>query len=390
MNGLTPIDLLHESVSLKILHFYKTYLPQSYGGAEQFIFQLVRGSVQRGIDAEVLSLSPNLRQNETGIFDNHRSHRVPQSFEIASTGVSLKAFGRFRALAMEADIIHYHFPWPFADIVHFATSASKPTVLTYHSDIIRQQRLLMLYKPLMTRFLRSVDRIVATSPNYLETSDILTGHSGKTDVIPIGLDRSTYPDADADLTAKWRQELGDRFFLFVGVLRYYKGLHILLDAIEGTNYTVVIVGAGPVESELREHAAKIGSAKVHFLGALSDRDKVALFELCHAVVFPSHLRSEAFGISLLEGAMYGKPMISSEIGTGTSYVNAHQETGLVVQPADPNALRAAMRFLDENPEAAQEMGRRARLRYEKYFTADQMVDRYATLYEELMSLKKRG
>ena len=128
----------------------------------------------------------------------------------SSTGVSLKAFGRFRTLALEADIIHYHFPWPFADIVHFATSTSKPTVLTYHSDIIRQQHLLMLYRPLMKRFLRSVDRIVATSPNYLETSDILRDHSGKTDVIPIGLDRSTYPDADDGLTAKWRQELGDR------------------------------------------------------------------------------------------------------------------------------------------------------------------------------------
>ena len=70
-----------------------------------------------------------------------------------------------------------------------------------------------------------------------------------------------------------------------------------------------------------------------------------MFELCFAVLFPSHLRSEAFGISLLEGAMYGKPLISSEIGTGTTYINIDKETGLVVPPSDPIALREAMDFL---------------------------------------------
>jgi glycosyltransferase involved in cell wall biosynthesis len=174
----------------------------------------------------------------------------------------------------------------------------------------------------------------------------------------------------------------------VGVLRYYKGLHILLDAIRGTDYRVVIVGAGPIESELRQHAAEIGLSQVHFLGALSNADKATLFDLSLAVVFPSNLRSEAFGITLLEGAMYGKPLISSEIGTGTSYINVDQQTGLVVPPDDPVALRDAMRQLHENPKMAKEKGQQAYLRYLEYFTADRMVDRYARLYEELISSHK--
>jgi len=101
------------------------------------------------------------------------------------------------------------------------------------------------------------------------------------------------------------------------------------------------------------------------------------------VVFPSHLRSEAFGISLLEGAMFGKPMISSEIGTGTTFINIADETGLVVPPGDPVALRHAMRHLWERPELAAEMGRRAEKRYWQYFTADQMVADYVGLYREL-------
>jgi O-antigen biosynthesis rhamnosyltransferase len=372
---------------LRVLHFYKSYFPDSRGGVEQFIYQLSLSTANRGIDVDVLSLSPNVK-NETVFFENHFSHRVARTFEIASNTVSIRAFSKFATLARNADIIHYHHPWPFADVVHFATPVSKPTVLTYHSDIIRQRSLLKLYKPLMKRFLASVDRIVATSQNYLETSDVLGDYREKTEVIPIGLERTAYPNPEAAVTARWRAEFGERFFLFVGVLRYYKGLHILLDAIRGTEYSLVIVGAGPIEAELRAHAAEAGLSKVHFLGALSEVDKVALFNLSYAVVFPSHLRSEAFGISLLEGAMFGKPLISSEIGTGTSYINIHNETGLVVPPNDPGALRCAMDLLYDNPGMAREMGRRAHLRYQECFTAHQMVDRYVDLYNKLLSVRR--
>jgi len=124
-----------------------------------------------------------------------------------------------------------------------------------------------------------------------------------------------------------------------------------------------------------------------FVGALDEQDKAALLMLCYAVSFPSHLRSEAFGMSLLEGAMYGKPMISSEIGTGTTYVNVDGETGLVVPPSDPVALRAAMRTLWDNPELARAMGRRAEQRFEELFTAETMARNYTELYRELVARK---
>jgi O-antigen biosynthesis rhamnosyltransferase len=373
---------------LNILHFYKTYLPDSHGGVEQFIYQLARGCAQRDMEVNVLSLSSKTGEGTTR-YENHTFHRVRQDFEIASTGVSLASIAKFRALARDADVIHYHYPWPFADLVHFLTAVSKPTVLTYHSDIIRQRYLLKLYRPLMNRFLNSVDRIVATSQNYLESSSELNTFREKSRVIPIGLDRSTYPVRDEGLITRWRNELGDRFFLFVGVLRYYKGLHILIEANRALDYPLVIVGAGPVEAELRRHAADAGLTRTRFLGALPDNDKVSLLNLSYAVVFPSHLRSEAFGISLLEGAMFGKPMISSEIGTGTSYINSHQETGLIVPPDDPAALRDAMRYLYDNPDRAVQMGQQAYQRYLKHFTANQMVDRYIDLYREVIAKHQR-
>ncbi|ROL92940.1 glycosyltransferase family 4 protein [Pseudomonas chlororaphis] len=371
---------------MRVLHFFKTYLPDSVGGIEQVIFQLCESGAQLGIEGQVLTLSADPRPAVLKL-GQHEVHRAKLDIQFASTGFSYSVFKQFREMAAEADVVNYHFPWPFMDLVHFMSGMNKPCVATYHSDIIRQRHLLKLYRPLMNRFLHSVDRIVAASPNYLHTSDVLQQFPDKTRVIPYGLNKAGYPQPDAERMAQWRQRLGERFFLFVGVMRYYKGLHILLDALKDVDYPVVIVGAGPLEAELHAQAAALGLRNLHFLGRLGDEDKVALLQLSYAIVFPSHLRSEAFGISLLEGAMYGKPMISSEIGTGTSYINIHGETGLVVPPSDPLAFRAAMRQLWDNPEQAAQMGLKAEARYRQLFTADQMGQRWSELYQELLEEK---
>lgn len=368
---------------MRVLHFYRTSFPDTMGGIEQVINQIARGAKKLGVETDVLSLTPD-RVARTIEIDGYLAHRARLDFQIASTGFSASAFLRFLQLAKKADVIHFHFPWPFMDVVHFVTRVKKPTVVTYHSDIIRQEHLLKLYRPLKRKFLASMDRIVATSPNYLATSDVLGMFSDKVSVIPIGLDKATYPQPTPDRLKFWRERLGSKFFLFVGVIRYYKGLHILLEAAQGTDYPIVIVGAGPIEQELKAQTAQLGLRNIHFLGQLPDEDKVALLTLCYGVVFPSHLRSEAFGISLLEGAMYGKPMISSEIGTGTTFINIGDETGLVVPPSDPVALRQAMSYLWEHPEEAADMGRRAEERYWKHFTAEQMVKSYVDLYDDLV------
>jgi rhamnosyl/mannosyltransferase len=374
------------SKPLRVVHFYKTYFPDSVGGVEQVIRQMCVSTGRLGITNHVLSLSRD--QNlEPFDYEGHTVHRVPLNVEVASNGVSVQAIGALARMAAQADVVHYHFPWPFMDMAHFLARIDKPTVVTYHSDIVRQKALLKVYQPLRHRFLQSVDAIVATSPNYLASSAVLDRYRDKTRVIAFGLDKSSYPVPEQARLDHWRARVGQKFFLFVGVLRYYKGLHILLDAVAGTDYPVVIVGAGPIEAELKAHAARLGLKHVQFVGAVDDHDKVALLDLCYAVAFPSHLRSEAFGISLLEGAMYGKPMISSEIGTGTTYINVHGETGLVVPPSDPVALRAAMQRLWNDPRMAREMGQRAEARYWQLFTSAQMAESYARLYEELVARK---
>jgi glycosyltransferase involved in cell wall biosynthesis len=369
---------------MRVLHFYKTYKPDSMGGVEQLIGEICSGSARRGVPSDVLTVS---QDTSTVDFGDHMHYRARLDFKLASSYFSVSSLARLKRLAAHADIIHYHFPWPFMDMAHFLTRLNKPTVVTYHSDIIRQKTLLHFYRPLMLGFLGSVTRIVATSPNYAETSPVLRRFASKVQVIPIGLNEEAYPPASSAKLDEWRTRIGPKFFLFVGMLRYYKGLHVLLEALKGSDYDVVILGGGPLENELKAQAASLGLRRVHFVGALPDEDKFALLTLCHSLVFPSHLRSEAFGISLLEGAMYGKPLISCEIGTGTSYVNVANETGLVVPPADPLALRGAIDRIWNDEVLAARLGAAARQRFCKLFTSDKMADAYVNLYRHIAAAR---
>ena len=367
---------------MRVLHFFKTYYPDSTGGIEQVIFQLCQGSRAFGVESQVLTLSPNPTPARLQVAD-HQVTRVKENFHIASTGFSLKVFSQFKEMAAEADLVHFHFPWPMMDLVHFAIRHGRPTVLSYHSDIIKQRTLLKLYDPLMNKLLKSMDRILVASPNYQESSETLWPFKDKTTVVPYGLDQSAYPKVSAQNQEQWLKRVPEKFFLFVGVLRYYKGLDSLLNALEGVDYPIVILGGGPQEQELKAQTEKLQLRNVLFLGRLDDEDKACLLQMCYALVFPSHLRSEAFGISLLEASMYGKPMISCEIGTGTTYVNIHEETGLAVPPNAPLALREAMRRLWDNPQQAQDFGSNAKARFEKLFTAERMCAATAHVYRTL-------
>ena len=371
---------------MRVLHFFKTYYPDTTGGIEQVMFQLSQGCRSLGVDGQVLTLSPNPVPERIQVAD-HEVVRVKENFNLASTGFSLPVFSAFKEMAAEADLVHFHFPWPWMDLVHFATRHGKPTVLSYHSDIIKQRTLLKLYAPLMNQMLKSMDRILVASPNYQRTSETLKPFADKTVVVPYGLDADAYPQVSAERMAFWRGQVPEKFFLFVGVLRYYKGLDSVLEAMKGVDYPLLILGSGPQEQELKAQAERLQLRNVRFLGRLDDEDKACLLQLCYALAFPSHLRSEAFGISLLEASMYGKPMVSCEIGTGTTYVNIHEQTGLAVPPADPLALREALRRLWENPEQARQFGAQAKNRFEQLFTAERMCASTVEVYREVLMHK---
>ncbi|WP_309143294.1 glycosyltransferase [Microbulbifer okhotskensis] len=376
------VSLLSESPLIpnpEILHCYRTFYPESQGGVEQVILEIAQKTDKCGV--LTLANSPlRLKLNEQFPVTAKR-----RWFSIASCCVGP---GLFRALyRSKAKLLHFHFPWPFGDLSYFLAGRSRPLVVTYHSDIVRQRVLGTLYRPLMHWFLGRADRIVATSYNYLETSPVLAAYRDKVKVIPLGVSEQGYPEPLENALVDVEMQYGKDFMLFVGVLRYYKGLEYLIRAAVNQPYRVVIAGKGPEAKRLKSLVDKLGASNIYFSGFVSDEQKVALMKLCRAVVFPSHLRSEAFGVTLIEGLMNSKPLISCEIGTGTSFVNQDGETGHVVKPADHLALRKAMNGLWSDPVKAGEMGRAGRCRYERLFTADKMVAAYHQLYREVLLVR---
>lgn len=362
---------------------YRTYFPDTQGGAEETIRQITVGLRSLSVETRIFTPSPNPIPKVITV-SGVEVVRSRLHFEIASCGFALTSLGEFKRQVAWADVVHYHFPWPFADLLDLLSDVKKPVVVTYHSDIVRQSGWMRLYAPLMNLFLKKAQSIVATSHQYSNSSLVLKSLGRPIDIVPIGIDENSYPSPSEETISRMKQAYGTGFFLFVGMLRYYKGLHVLLDACRGTGLSVVIAGSGPLDAELRKRVQDEGISGIHFAGQVSDDEKIALIDLSGCMVFPSHQRSEAFGVTLVEGLMRGKPLISAEVGTGTSYVNHHGETGLVVEANNSQALQQAMLEIDNDKKMASRFGEAARQRYETLFTSKLMAASYLSIYERLV------
>jgi glycosyltransferase involved in cell wall biosynthesis len=373
----------YSAVTMKVLHVYRTYFPDTQGGVQETVRQISLGTTSLGVSNKIYTPSTNpnpavLEHPEGDV------HRVKLNFEVASCGFCITGIPDFKELANWADIVHYHFPWPFADALHFLGNVKKPTLVTYHSDVVRQKALLKLYSPLMNRFLKSAGRIICTSPNYANSSKVLEKLHKPFGTIPIGLNRDFYPEVEQADVDRNRELYGEDFFLFVGLFRYYKGLDTLIEAARLTSKKIIIVGEGPLEKELKQKVTDYELSNVVFTGYLPDNDKVALLKLARALVLPANSRAEAFGVCLLEASMMAKPMITAEIETGTSYVNIDGETGYVVEPNNASHLAQSMDKLGDNPALAEQLGKNALARFELLFTSQKMAEAYYREYEELL------
>jgi len=371
---------------VRVLQVYRTYFPDPPGGLQEAVRQIAISTSRMNVSSKIFALSPNpfpakLCRPE-GEIVRAKSWAAPASCDLGG----FSAFARFSKACAESDVVHYQFPWPFADVLHAVVKPTIPAVMTYQSDVVRQQLLGKIYAPLMWKMLRSMRFVVATSPAYAETSPVLSHPSvrEKVRVIPNGIDEETYSkESDNSVFRRIGLSEVEPYFLFVGVLRYYKGLHTLVQAASEVDARIVIAGSGPEERALKSLVEQCGAKNVIFTGQVSDAEKNALLKSCCALVLPSHLRSEAFGMVLVEAAMFRRPQISCEIGTGTSFVNAHEESGIVVPPENPDELAHAMSQLIRDAPLAEQLGLGARARYERLFSGNALGNAYANLYREV-------
>jgi rhamnosyl/mannosyltransferase len=180
-----------------------------------------------------------------------------------------------------------------------------------------------------------------------------------------------------------------RELLFVGRLRYYKGVNYLLEAlplIPGAHLT--IVGTGPKEDEWKNLAKRLGlGERVRWMGDVPDDELAGYYEACDVFVLPCSERSEAFGAVQLEAMAAGKPVVSCDVNTGVAWVNQNEITGLVVPPKSSEALAGAIMRLLEDEALCRRMGGAARARVEKEFSVERMVEQVLAVYEHALMNK---
>ena len=363
-----------------ILHVFKTYFPDAPGGVQEAIRAISLYTREYGFQHSVFTLSPDPVPQEVD-FEGTLVHRERQIAAPLSCPIgNWESLRALRRMAENADIILYHYPWPFGDLLSFCVHG-KPSVVLYHSDIVKQKLSGALYAPLRERFLNRADVIVATSPNYAESSAILQEHKNKLKVIPLTAipdDEPEDPKIIDDLNLNLKP-----FVLFVGVLRYYKGLDTLIKAAKHVNCPVIIAGEGPERKHLQELQKETGAENIFFLGEITNAQKKALYKRASVFAFPSNVRSEAFGISLAEAAMYGLPMVSCEIGTGTSFINVDGVTGYVVPPNKSELFGKAISNILEDSDSARRMAKSAISRWQSEMTPRKIGNMWTKLFNEL-------
>jgi rhamnosyl/mannosyltransferase len=371
---------------LRVLQVGKFYAPYR-GGMETHLKHLC-DELRHVVDVEVLVANP-ARETVHEVVDGVPVTRVASHGRLRATSIAPGYLGELART--RADVVHLHAPNPVAELALLAWARPRrvKVVVTWHSDVVRQRLLARLYRPVSRRLLARADAVCVATPNHVRASAILPDYAVKCRTCAFGVDLDALrPDPRAIAAARAR--FGARpIVLGVGRLVYYKGFEVLLDAMAGLDATLVIAGEGERRPALEARLRALGIADRVFLVGEQD-DLRPLFGACDVFVLPSTHRSEAFGIVQLEAMAFAKPVVSTRLGTGVDWVNAHGVTGLTVPPGEAPALREAIATLLASPALRARLGANGRRRVEQEYTTARAAESVLAVYRELMGWRGPG
>lgn len=378
----TPVRLNH---SVKILQLASFYAP-TIGGMETVLQDLAEGLLAAGDQVAVLCSSSG-RRGADEIMTGVRVIRSPSLGKVLSQPLSPFLPLTLRRIHGSFDLVHLHMPNPLAEAAVASLPRGAPFVVTYHADVIRQKALKPLYGPIRRAVLTRSRRIVVPTENHINYSEILPAFAEKCSVVPFGLSPGRYrmTEASRGLARRLREKYG-RFILFVGRLVYYKGVVELIESMRDVEAKLVVVGDGPLRSAAASKVKALGlGERVSLVGAIDQRELNAYFDACEILVLPSVSRSEGFGMTLLEGMLFGKPLVTTRLPSGVQIVNEDGRTGLQVPPRDPEALAAALKRLLSDDALRAAMGAAGRRRLATVFSQEQMIRGYREIYAQALS-----
>ena len=377
--------------ALRILMVNK-YYPPHVGGIEFHLRDLAEGLVVAGHQVRVIVSNDERRYSEE-VINGVEVIRLPRLFERASTPLCSQLGPVLSYEAKQADVLHFHFPYPWAEFEWLGQLASKNTayVITYHSDIVRQKGALAAYGPLLNKFLNRSQLIMASSPQLIKYSPWLNVRKEKCRQVNFGLpleEIAHSPEAPLR-AAQLRQHYapdGKPIVLFVGRLVYYKGIEVLARAIPKVDAHFVVIGKGP-ERKLLEDLQKLEEVgeRVHLIDYASQEELIAWLHVADVLTLPSVENSEAFGLVQIEAHAAGTPVVSSRLRTGVVHANLDGVTGLTVAPRDADALIGALNALLADDDLRRRLGAQAQKRALAEFSLGQMVEATSCVYREAIA-----
>ncbi|HHB9456758.1 glycosyltransferase [Escherichia albertii] len=367
---------------IKVLQMGKFY-PPSFGGIEQVVYDITKGinGLSSKYCCDVLCFNHDTRKgSKTDYSDGAEIYRMNTIGVISSAPISLMYFLKFIKIKGKYDIIHLHAPNPVATIAALF-ARNKTIIIHWHSDIVKQKRLLKLFLPIQKQMLNRASKIIVTSDNYGRCSEQLFGFERKIMTIPIGI------PSDKILIPKKYVSKNKKIIFSLGRLIYYKGFEYLIEAAKylPENYMIIIGGTGPLYSELQK---KIDdnrlNNKVRLVGRIPMEELQSYYESADLFCMPSIEKSEAFGVVQLEAMKHGIPVVSTRIpGSGVSWVNLNEVSGLTVPVKNSQALSEAFMNILENESLYKHLSNGALRRYNENFTSDKMCRKIIELYDEL-------
>jgi rhamnosyl/mannosyltransferase len=353
---------------LRVLTFGR-FADADFGGLERYVFELahaLRDEVRYVNIVAARGAPPDTRVTGDTIY-------AQPLFELGGTPVCPGMLAHTRRLQREQpfDVVHLQFP---ADPMAHAASSMLPRsvrrVITWHSDIIRQQKLLAVYRPFLNRLLRSADAIILPTPGHLSSSRQLEAVKDRSrlHLVPYGADLSRFQRPDPAAAGIRERYRGKLLVFALGRHVYYKGFEYLIRTLPTVPEAHVLLGGrGPLTEELKRLAQDLGVAqRCEFVGRIPEESLPAYYQACDVFCMPSVEPAEAFGFVQLEAMAAGRPVVCCELHNGVTYVNRDGETGLVVPPKDAAALGVALRQLANEPSLRSRLGAQARERVKEF------------------------
>lgn len=366
----------------RILQINKLYYPY-VGGIERVVQQIAEGLADK-TKMKVLVSSVEKRLVEEKI-NGVQVIRVPSIAMLGNLPISLGLTRKLRSIMKDIDVIHLHMPYPFGDLACLLSGYKGKIVVWWHSDVVRQKKMMLLYKPIMNMMLKRADVIIVATKGHIEGSEYLKSYQDKCMIIPYGVEQKIEQEADRYIIEKKETIIKNSKvqFLFIGRLVYYKGCKVLLEAFKDVKHAeLTMVGSGNMEEELKELAKSYDiDGRVRFCGEASEEELYKHLEECDVLVLPSIARSEAFGLVQIEAMAFGKPVINTNLPSGVPYVSLDKITGLTVPPEDVQALAKAMQWLVDHDEERVAMGIRARKRMKEEYRLETMLERVLKVYQ---------